>query len=113
MFMVRIQEAAKRAGLTTVAVKTRAAAIAKAESQPLLIIIDLNLSAAEPIKLIKELKSNESTNAIPLLAFVPHVQVELRAAALAAACDTVVARSAFSQTLPEVLERLLSSRSPK
>lgn len=106
MFMVRVQEIAKRAGLSTVAVKTKADAIAQAAAQPLLIVIDLNHSAGEPLELIKELKSNSDTKAIHLLAFVSHVQADLRAAAVSAGCDTVVARSAFAQTLPDVISNL-------
>lgn len=108
--MVRIQEAAKRVGLETVAVKTKADAIALAAALPLLIVIDLNYAPAEPVELIKALKADVSTNSIHLLAFVSHVQVELRAAAGAAGCDTVLARSAFAQTLPEIIESCLSAR---
>jgi CheY-like chemotaxis protein len=113
MFMVRIQEAAKRLGLTTIAVKTRTDALIKAGEQPLLLVIDLNYGAAEPLELIASLKKDNATRDIHLLAFVSHVQADLRAAAVTAGCDTVVARSAFAQTLPEVLERCLSSRSPR
>ena len=112
MFMVRIQEAGKKKGLVTVAVKTKTDALAKAAEGPLLLVIDLNYSACEPLELIHSLKENSATTNIHLLAFVSHVQADLRAAAVAAGCDTVVARSAFAQTLPEVLERCLSSRLP-
>ena len=111
--MVRIQEAAKRLGLTTIAVKTKTDALAKAAERPLLLVIDLNYSAAEPLELITALKQDITSMDIHLLAFVSHVQADLRTAAVTAGCDTVVARSAFAQTLPEVLERCLSSRSPR
>jgi len=106
MFMVRVQETAKRAGLATVAVKTKADAMAQAATQPVLIVIDLNHSAAAPLELIQALKADPATNAIHLLAFVSHVQADLRAAAVAAGCDTVVARSAFAQTLPDIISNL-------
>lgn len=108
MFMVRIQDTAKRAGLDTVVVKTKSAAIKKAADQPILVIIDLNYSPGEPLELITALKADRVTRDIPLLAFVSHVQVDLRAAATAAGCDTVLARSAFVQSLPEVLNRCVN-----
>ncbi len=104
--MVRIQEAAKRAGLSTVVVKTKADLLRKAAEQPVLVIIDLNYGAGQPLEAIKELKADQSTNAIHLLAFVSHVQTELRAAASANGCDTVLARSAFIQNLPEIMREL-------
>ena len=105
MFMVRIQDAAKRAGFETLVVKTQTDALRKATEQPALIIIDLNYSAGEPLDLIKALKAGPETSGIHLLAFVSHVQIELRAAASASGCDTVLARSAFSQTLPKIMQR--------
>jgi len=106
MFMVKIQETAKRAGLETVAVKTKELALAKAAEQPLLIVIDLNYAAAAPLELIHALKADAATKYIPLLAFVSHVQTELRTAAVIAGCDTVIPRSAFAQKLPEIIGEL-------
>lgn len=104
MFMVRIQEAAKRAGLMTKVVKTRAALLENAAAlQPALMVIDLNYQAGEPLQAIRALKADAATRSIRLVAFVSHVQVELRAAAVEAGCDLVVARSAFVQNLPDIL----------
>ncbi len=105
MFMVRIQEAAKRAALSTLVVKTKTALLERAAAQPVLIIIDLNYVAGEPLETIKACKADEALRSIPLLAFVSHVQTELRAAAVDAGCDTVLARSAFVQNLPDILGR--------
>lgn len=106
MFMVKIQETARRAGFETVAVKTMPLALAKAAESPVLIVIDLNYAPAEPLELIQTLKADASTKNIPLLAFVSHVQTELRAAAVTAGCDTVIPRSAFAQKLPEIIGAL-------
>jgi CheY-like chemotaxis protein len=105
MFMVRIQEAAKRAGLETKVVKTKADLLRTAAEHPALIIIDLNYDPGEPLAAIRELKADTVTSAIHLLAYVSHVQTELRAAASNSGCDTVLARSAFVQNLPEILRR--------
>ena len=105
MFTVKIQEAAKRAGMDVVFVKSHADAIAKAKDNAAIIILDLNTSALEPLNVITELKSDSETCNIDLLGYVSHVQVDLKQAAQAKGCDMVVARSAFSQNLPTILKR--------
>ena len=106
MFMVKIQEAVKRAGLEGLFVKSQQEALLKAREGALLIIIDLNYAKAEPLNTISLLKTDELTRSIPLLGYVSHVQTELRQAAVSHGCDTVVARSAFVQNLPELIQKL-------
>lgn len=108
MFMVKIQETAKRNGLETIAVKTQALALAKAAESPALIVIDLNYAPAQPLELIQALKADEATKSIHLLAFVSHVQTDLRSAAVTAGCDTVVPRSTFAQTLTALLTQMVA-----
>ena len=107
MFMVKIQEAAKRAGVEPVFVKSQEEALAQAGEGPALMILDLNYAAGEPLDLISALKGEEGTREIPLLGYVSHVQVDLRRAAEEKGCDVVVARSVFSQSLPELLGQFL------
>ncbi len=105
MFTVKIQEAAKRAGLEPVFVNSQKDALAQAQQQPAVMIFDLNNAAIEPLQLISRLKSNEETSKISLVGFVSHVQVDLKQAAQEKGCDVVIARSAFSQNLPNILRR--------
>jgi PleD family two-component response regulator len=105
MFTVKIQEAVKRAGMEVVFVTTQQDALAKAKQNPAVIILDLNYSAAEPLELIGKLKNDDKTSAIGLLGYVSHVQVDLRQAAQEKGCDIVIARSAFSQNLPTLLQQ--------
>jgi CheY-like chemotaxis protein len=105
MFTVKIQEAAKRAGMESVFVNSQKDALAQARDNPAVIIFDLNHSAVEPLETIAKLKSDEETSKINLLGFVSHVQADLKKAAQEKGCDVVVARSAFSQNLPALLER--------
>jgi CheY-like chemotaxis protein len=105
MFIVKIQEAAKRAGLQVTFAKTEEEAVEKAQEEPAVIILDLNLNTAEPLALVERLKSDPSTKKVCLLAYVSHVQVELKMAAQQKGCDVVMARSAFSQNLPQILKR--------
>ena len=105
MFTVKINEAARRAGLHVDFVKSEKDAVEKAKEKPVLIILDLNTGAVEPLKLIGKLKSGSETKAISLLGFVSHVQGELKQQAQEAGCNMVMARSAFSQNLPMILKR--------
>lgn len=69
-------------------------------------IIDLNHSSGKAIEALAALKADPATSHVRTLGFVSHVQAELIRAARAAGCDRVVARSAFSQQLPEWLAQL-------
>jgi CheY-like chemotaxis protein len=102
LFTVKIADAAKRNGLQTQFVKTEEDALAAAGEQPLLVILDLNANSVEPIALITKLKE---IGKIPIVAFVSHVQGELKQRAHDAGADMVMARSAFSTNLPQILKR--------
>lgn len=102
-FVVKIKDAAKRAGVEVVFLKSEQAVLEKALDAPALIILDLNISSVQPIPLIAKLKTGE-TRHVPLLGFVSHVQTDLRAKAEEVGCETVVPRSVFSQRLQEILQ---------
>jgi CheY-like chemotaxis protein len=104
LFTVKIGDAAKRAGLQAQFVKTEEATLERAREKPLLMIIDLNCGSVDPIALIGSLKSGDTAK-VPLIGFVSHVQGELKQRAHEAGCDMVMARSAFSQNLPQILKR--------
>jgi PleD family two-component response regulator len=105
MFTVKIQEAAKRAGLEIVFVKSQQHALDQAKERPAVIILDLNYSEAAPLETIEKLKADDESSKVSLLGYVSHVQVDLKHAAQERGCDTVIARSAFSQNLPRILSR--------
>ena len=104
-FIVKINEAAKRAGVPIEFVKTAKDALDKAQAHPPLIILDLNCTALDPVKLIEKLKSSAALKEIPLIGYVSHIQSELIQKAREAGCDQVLARSAFSKDLPQILKR--------
>jgi CheY-like chemotaxis protein len=104
-FTVKILDAAKRAGFAIEFVKSEIDALLKAKEQPGLIILDLNCGSVDAVKLIGQLKGDEQTRAIDLLGYVSHVQGELKQQAHDAGCNMVLARSAFSQNLPQILKR--------
>jgi len=104
-FRVKIEAAARQEGVEVDFVRSEEDAYAKAAERPMLIILDLNCLAVQPLSLIAALKANEDTKEIPLLGYVSHVQEELRRKARDTGCDFVLARSAFSQNLPQVLKQ--------
>lgn len=105
MFRVKIEEAAKRAGLKTVFVQTQGEALEQAKEAPAVMILDLNCAGTDPLDTIRRLKASDETKGVSLVGYVSHVQADLKQAAQEVGCDVVVARSAFSQNLPTILRR--------
>ena len=105
MFTVKINEAARRVGLQVEFVKSEKDAMEKAKEKPLLVILDLNIGAVQPLKLIAKLKGGSETKAVNLLGYVSHLHADLKQQAQEAGCNMVMARSAFSQNLPMILKR--------
>ena len=103
-FMVKIMDAAKRAGMEVIFVKEDATVFELVKDQPVLIIIDLNIKTLDSVKLIRQLKQEPETKHIHLLGFVSHVQVELKRQAQEAGADQVLPRSTFSTKLPAILQ---------
>src|ERR687896_1412816 len=73
------------------------------EKQPSLVIFDLNSSKLRPLEIIAQMKADPALKTIRTLGYVSHVQTDVIAAARAAGIDEVLARSAFSERLGEIL----------
>ncbi len=105
-FTVKISDAAKRAGLQVEFIKNEKDLLDKAKDErPSLIIFDLNFGAIQPLKLISKLKSSSELKSISLIGYLSHVQGELKQKAHETGCDMVLARSALSQNLAQILKR--------
>ena len=104
-FTVKINEAAKRAGLSVKFVKSQRDALDQAAEGAVLIILDLNFCAIQPVELIQKFKADPNLQKINLVGYVSHVQGELKQEAQEAGCDMVMARSAFSQSLQQIMQR--------
>ena len=109
-FLAKIQETARKLGVKVEFIKggdkesvAKLTDLAEAE-RPKLVVFDLNNLNAKPISLIPKIKSKfkKSTS---IVGFLNHLQGELKAKAIEAGCDAVMPRSAFSQTLPNLLRR--------
>jgi PleD family two-component response regulator len=106
LFTVKINDAAKRAGLNVEFVKSEHDVIEKiSQEKPLLIILDLNNTSVEPLSLIAKLKGDGDLKQISLIGYLSHVQGELKQKAQEAGANIVMARSAFSQNLQQILKR--------
>jgi PleD family two-component response regulator len=106
LFTVKINDAAKRAGLNVEFVKSEHDVIEKVtQEKPLLIILDLNNTSVEPLRLISKLKGDGDLKQISLIGYLSHVQGELKQKAQEAGANIVMARSAFSQNLQQILKR--------
>ena len=106
LFTVKINDAAKRVGLDVEFLKSERDVIDKAtKEKPLLVILDLNFSAVQPLKLISKLKSDGDLKQISVIGYLSHVQGELKQKAQEAGANIVMARSAFSQNLQQILKR--------
>lgn len=106
LFTVKISDAAKRAGMEVEFVKSERDVLEKAtHDKPLLIILDLNFSAVQPLKLISKLKGDGDLKPISVIGYLSHVQGELKQQAQDAGANIVMARSAFSQNLQQILKR--------
>jgi PleD family two-component response regulator len=104
-FQVKLTEAAKRAGLALEFVKESKDVLEKAKQKPSLIIFDLNFEHVDPVKLIVNLKGHAETKGISLIGYLSHIQADLKQQAQEAGCDMVLARSAFSQNMPQIFKR--------
>ncbi len=108
-FLAKIQEASRKLGVKVEFVKGDKEVIARIcdageNDRPTLLVFDLNNAAAKPLTLIPKLKAKlkKSTS---IIGFLSHLQGYLKIKATEAGCDTVMPRSAFSQSLPNLLRR--------
>jgi ActR/RegA family two-component response regulator len=108
-FLAKIQEASRKLGVKVEFVKGDKDVLARItdaaeEERPALLVFDLNNVANKPLTLIPKLKAKlkKSTS---IIGFLSHLQGDLKMKAVEAGCDTVMPRSAFSQSLPNLLRR--------
>jgi hypothetical protein len=108
-FLAKIQEASRKLGVKVEFVKGDKEVLARIVDAPeneraALLVFDLNNAAVKSLTIIPKLKAKlkKSTS---IIGFLSHLQGDLKMKALEAGCDTVMPRSAFSQSLPNLLRR--------
>lgn len=106
-FQVNIADAAKRADVAVRFISDAGAFVAQAQQEsPAALILDLNYRRSDSLETIRALRGVAALQSVPVIAYVSHVQTELRAAAIEAGCARVLARSAFVQNLPALLTEI-------
>jgi PleD family two-component response regulator len=104
IFSIKIKTAATAVGATVSFERIPDMVLSRIrEKQPSLVIFDLNSAKLRPLDLIAAIKADADLRSIPTLGYVSHVQTDVIAAARAAGVDQVLARSAFSDRLGEIL----------
>jgi CheY-like chemotaxis protein len=104
LFRSKISETAEQLGVEASFPRSPKKLVEQAaKSPPDLLVLDLNSARFEPLELLRELKSGEATKYVPVVGFLSHVQKDLAVAARESGCDRVMARSAFTRDLPEIL----------
>jgi PleD family two-component response regulator len=73
------------------------------EKQPTLVIFDLNSPKMRPLDVVAAMKAAPDLQRVRTLGYVSHVQTDVISAARAAGVDEVLARSAFSERLGDIL----------
>ena len=100
-FAAKIEAVARAAGTALAFAAPGAAAARVVAEPPDLVVLDLH-AGPEVTELIRALKADERTRALPLLGFHSHVELETRRVALAAGLDRALPRSAFVARMPEL-----------
>jgi uncharacterized protein len=101
MFATRIEDAARAAGAVVLSPIDQAAFLAALRDGARLVIIDASAENVPWLEWVRAAKDDPSTEAVPILAFGSHKDIELRNRALGAGVDRYLARSNFSEGLTE------------
>jgi CheY-like chemotaxis protein len=108
-FQSKLFETAKLVGVDLRACATPDALAAEISgAAPRLVVVDLN-ARANPLEAVRRMQSLGP--AIPLVAFLSHVQTDLAEIARAAGCHDVMPRSKFTRDLAMILSRAKSQPS--
>lgn len=106
MFTSKIKAAAGPLGVAVTFARSADAALAEMQkAPPELVLLDLNNPRTDPLGIVGRMKADPALAAVPTVGFASHVQADVIAAARAAGVTDVMARSAFTQRLPDILQQ--------
>ena len=106
MFTSKIKATAGQLGVAVTFARSAAAALdAMKTAPPSLVILDLNNPRTSPLSIVAGMKDDPALSSVPTVGFASHVQVDVINAARQAGVDEVLARSAFTQQLAQILDR--------
>lgn len=106
MFTSKIKTTANQLGVAVAFARSADQALADMRnSSPSLVILDLNSARTNPLGIVAAMKQEAALASIPTVGFASHVQTDVINAARQAGVDEVLARSAFTARLAEILGR--------
>lgn len=106
IFLAKIRQTAHQVGVEIESVDISKLAHRLRESLPAAVILDLNHRSGRALDAARAVKADVKTSKIQVVGFLSHVQANLAREARQAGLDQVIARSAFTDQLPELLRRL-------
>jgi PleD family two-component response regulator len=106
MFSSKIKTTAGQLGVAVTFARSAETAIAEMrKSAPSLVILDLNNARTNPLGIVASMKEDPALAAIPTVGYASHVQTDVINAARQAGVGEVLARSAFTIQLADILRR--------
>ncbi len=110
LFLSRIREAGRAAGVEVRAVRGASDLVDAARQEGRLVLVDADSERLPWRAAIAALRAEPGVGALPVIAFVSHVRADHAEAARAAGANRVLARSAFVKELPELVMEALQPR---
>jgi PleD family two-component response regulator len=106
MFTSKIKTTATQLGVNVAFARSADAALSAMRNEtPSLVILDLNNARTMPLAIVAGMKQDPALAAIPTVGYASHVQTDVIEAARRAGVGEVLARSAFTQRLAEILQQ--------
>lgn len=109
MFTSKIRNAAAQLGVPLTFARSSASALAEmqkaAPGTVSLVILDLDNPRTAPLDVVASMKNDAALAGVPTVGFVSHVHTNVIDAARRAGVGDVLARSAFTQQLADILTR--------
>lgn len=106
MFTSKIKTTASQLGVPIVFARSADGALAEMrKTPPSLVILDLNNARTNPLGIVASMKADPALASVPTVGYASHVQVDVINAARQAGVGDVMARSAFTQNLADILRR--------
>ena len=106
MFTSKIKTTAGRIGVAVTFARSADVALSEMrKAAPSLVIFDLNNPRTDPLGIVAAMHADPALAAIPTVGFVSHVDTAVINAARQAGVTEVLARSAFTTQLADILKR--------
>jgi CheY-like chemotaxis protein len=106
MFTSKIKTTANQLGVPVAFARSAGAALNEMRAAaPSLVILDLNNPRTDPLGIVAAMKAEPALASVPTVGYASHVQTDVINAARQAGVGEVMARSAFTQQLAEILKR--------